>query len=351
MTGATHFDRAEATEAIRRIVLSYPEASDTGDLPGVGRFMDGVRLGHFGLADEEMAIGSADAAAEMYARSVVFYPDGLSHAKHLITNVDIGFSDGGQSARAHSTYVVLQARPELPLQPICTGRYDDTLSRTDGSWRLVTRRECMDLKGELGFHVSEPSHLLVTPDAPFAPVDRDAGPEDAEPGRSFDRALATEQIRRIVLTYPERVDRGDFAAVGAFLDGVAFGGAVGRNAERVPDHQMRSMTAAEIESLYRAAVLTHDDGLPHTKHLITNIDVRFSDDGRSATTRSYYTVLQGWSDFPLQIIISGRYDDEFEAADGGWRLVSRREYTDLVGDLSKHVSADTLGELSADHPA
>ena len=66
MSEAAHFDRAEATEAIRRIVLSYPEASDTGDLPGVGRFMDGVRLGHFGLADEEMAIGSADTAAEMY---------------------------------------------------------------------------------------------------------------------------------------------------------------------------------------------------------------------------------------------------------------------------------------------
>lgn len=114
---------------------------------------------------------------------------------------------------------------------------------------------------------------------------------------------------------------------------------------------MRSMTAAEIESLYRAAVLTHDNGLPHTKHLITNIDVRFSDDGRSATTRSYYTVLQGLSGFPLQIIISGRYDDEFEAVDASWRLVSRREYSDLVGDLSKHVSADTLGELSADHPA
>ena len=55
MTEPAHFDRAEATEAIRRIVLSYPEASDTGDLPGVGRFMDGVRLGHFGLSDEEMA--------------------------------------------------------------------------------------------------------------------------------------------------------------------------------------------------------------------------------------------------------------------------------------------------------
>jgi 3-phenylpropionate/cinnamic acid dioxygenase small subunit len=351
MTESAHFDRAEATEAIRRIVLTYPEASDTGDLPGVGRFMDGVRLGHFGLADEEMPVGSADAAAEMYGRSVVFYPDGLSHAKHLITNLDIAFSGGGQYARAHSTYVVLQARPELPLQPICTGRYDDSLRRIDGSWKLVARRECMDLKGELGFHVSDPSHLLVTPDLPFAPVDRDAGADEAEQRRAFDRALATEQIRRIVLTYPERVDRGDFAAVGTFLDGVKFGGAVGRNAGRVPDEQMRSMTAAEIESLYHAAVLVHDDGLPHTKHLITNIDVQFADDGRSATARSYYTVLQGMSDFPLQIIISGRYDDEFEAFDGGWRLVSRREYTDLVGDLSKHVSADTLRELSGDHPA
>jgi len=42
---ALTFDRALATEEIRHVVLAYPEASDTGDLPGVGRFMGGVRFG------------------------------------------------------------------------------------------------------------------------------------------------------------------------------------------------------------------------------------------------------------------------------------------------------------------
>jgi 3-phenylpropionate/cinnamic acid dioxygenase small subunit len=352
MNRPSEFDRAEAIEEIRRIILIYPEVSDTGDLSGVGRFLDGSRLGHFEVPEEEMPVASADTAAEQYGQAVIYYPDGISHAKHLITNVDIAFSKDAQTARSHSTYVVLQARPELPLQPICTGRYEDTLRRLNGRWKLTVRRECMDLKGDLSFHVRSPEHLEATPHLQgdpvwFAPTKPDMVPIEAAGPPPFDRPLATEQIRRIILAYPERVDRGDFAGVGALLEGVRIGGALGRKAHRIPDEEMRSMTAKDIEELYRASVLTYEDGLPHTKHLITNIDIQFVPDRPTAMTRSYYTVLQGMDSFPLQVIISGRYDDEFHATDGGWKLVARREYADLVGNLSNHVSAGTLRELSA----
>ena len=356
MTEAAGFDRAAALEDIRRVVFTYPEASDTGDVAAVGRLLDGARMGHFGVPEAELPVVSGDAFAEVYERSVIYYPDGLSHAKHLITNIDIEISPDGREARAHSNFVVLQARPELPLQVICTGRYDDTLRRNDGEWKMAVRRECMDIKGDVRFHVRQPEQLEVNPGLPFEPYRPDpgetsavagavAGPETAE----FDRALASEEIRRIVLSYPRRVDSGDFAAVGDLLAGVKFGGAVGRNAARVPDDQMQARTAQEIEDLYKASVLRYEDGKPRTKHLITNIDVSFAADGSSAEVRSYYTVLQGMDGFPLQIIISGRYDDEFRLTEGKWKLVSRREYTDLVGDLSRHVSPETLRQLSTGH--
>src|SRR5262245_37604220 len=113
---------ARDLEEIRRVVLTYPEVSDSGDLAGVGRFLDGVRMGHFGVPEADLAVASAETAAAGYARSVVYYPDGLSHAKHLITNIDVGFAPDGHTALASSSYVVLQARPELPLQVICSGR-------------------------------------------------------------------------------------------------------------------------------------------------------------------------------------------------------------------------------------
>ncbi len=160
---------------------------------------------------------------------------------------------------------------------------------------------------------------------------------DADGSDTFDRAWATEQIRRIILSYPELVDRGDLAGVGRLLEDVRFGSATGRTAPVIPLDELTARNAQEVEDLYRKAVIIYGDGLPHTKHLITNIDIRFSNDGHRATTRSYYTVLQALEDFPLQPIIAGRYEDVFEAREGGWRLTIRREYADLVGDLHRHV--------------
>jgi 3-phenylpropionate/cinnamic acid dioxygenase small subunit len=348
MSTTLSFDRSRACEEIRRLVLTYPEVSDTGDLPGVGRFLDGARMGHFGVPEEDMPIATAEAAADNYGRVVIYYPDGLSHAKHLITNFDIVFSPDGQAALSRSNYTVLQARPELPLQVICAGRYEDTVRRVDGQWKLAVRRECMDLKGNLSFHVRDPEHLEATPHVKGAEPEWSAvSAAPAEPATgSFDRTLATENIRRIILTYNELVDRGDFAGVGELLDGVRIGGASGRKAPRIPDGGLHSMTAPEIEDTYRSAVQLDDSGLPHSKHLVTNLDVRFAEDHRTAEARYYYTVLHGTKSSPLGPVISGRYEDEFRSDGDRWRLVTRREYVDLVGDLSGYLSADSARSLS-----
>jgi 3-phenylpropionate/cinnamic acid dioxygenase small subunit len=344
---STQFDRTAAGLEIEHIVHTYPEVSDKGDLAGVGEFMGGVRFGAFGMPEDQLTPRSAADAAKMYGESVIYYPDGISYAKHLITNLDIAYSDDGHSAQARSTYVVLQVRPEFPLQVICTGGYQDTLRQENGRWKLDVRREWMDIKGDLTYHVRQPARIEVGhgPDGPL----RAAGSAAADLPESGhqEKALDVEQIRRIILRYPERVDRGDFAGVGELLAGVRFGGTTGRNAAPVPENQLRALTAADAEALYRSSVLTYKDGLPGTKHLITNIDIAFPDDAGTANARSYYSVLQALEDFPLQIVISGRYEDVFRRTADGWRLDIRREYADLTGDLSRHVSGDAIRELSA----
>ena len=48
---------------------------------------------------------------------------------------------------------ILQALPELPLQPIFSGRYLDRFTRVDGTWRWTRREVIGDLYGDLSRHV------------------------------------------------------------------------------------------------------------------------------------------------------------------------------------------------------
>jgi len=48
---------------------------------------------------------------------------------------------------------LLQALPDLPLQPIVSGRYHDRFERSDGQWRFVERRVRTDLVGDVTRHL------------------------------------------------------------------------------------------------------------------------------------------------------------------------------------------------------
>jgi hypothetical protein len=83
--------------------------------------------------------------------------------------------------------------------------------------------------------------------------------------------------------------------------------------------------------------VTMYDGVPHTKHVMTNVQIDIGDSGNSATAQSYVTVFQALPpDFPLQAIFIGHYHDVFEQTDGEWRFRSREISPDLIGDLSRH---------------
>ena len=81
------------------------------------------------------------------------------------------------------------------------------------------------------------------------------------------------------------------------------------------------------------------DGVPRTKHVITNVTVEVATDRATAAARSYFTVLQALPDLPLQPIIAGRYHDRFARDAGGWYFSEREIIVDLTGDLSRHYPA------------
>jgi len=133
-------------------------------------------------------------------------------------------------------------------------------------------------------------------------------------------------VTALVHRYAELLDGGD-------LDGVTqlFARAVWRSG----GHELR--TLEQVRRSYAGVVLY--DGVPRTKHVITNVTVEVATDRSSAAARSYFTVLQALPDLPLQPIIAGRYHDRFARDAGGWYFTEREIIVDLTGDLSRHYPA------------
>lgn len=136
-------------------------------------------------------------------------------------------------------------------------------------------------------------------------------------------------IPKLIALYAERIDDGDFAGV-AELFARATVTAEGNDAVHEGTDQVRAM--------YEGWTRRYDDGTPRTKHVTTNLVLDVDEKTGTATCRSYFTVLQQTDALALQPIIAGRYHDRFERVDGSWRFARRHMITDLVGDLSQHLT-------------
>ena len=138
-------------------------------------------------------------------------------------------------------------------------------------------------------------------------------------------------IETLIMTYAERVDLGDFGGVADLFDGATYRSALG---DDVMVQEGRDAVLNTFETLVRR----YPDGTPRTKHVTTNVMVEV--DGDTATARSYYTVMQQTEVLALQPIICGRYHDAFAKQGGAWRFTDRLIFSDLIGDLSQHLTVD-----------
>lgn len=139
-----------AGDVIRNLLGEYCERLDAGDFEGVGALFAAGRLATEDGA--ELAAG-ADAVAEFYRRGTRLH-DGRPGTKHLVVDTILVPDPQGGTVVARSSYVVLQATPDLPLQPIITGRYVDTFEGHGDGWRWVERRFSVDQVGDLTQHLA-----------------------------------------------------------------------------------------------------------------------------------------------------------------------------------------------------
>jgi ketosteroid isomerase-like protein len=135
-----------------------------------------------------------------------------------------------------------------------------------------------------------------------------------------------EAIRALIHEYAELIDLGQLDAVAALFTHGTWSS---------PGRGTPLRGAEQVRHAYDGVILY--DGIPCTKHVISNVTIEINDDRTKATARSYFTVLQARADFPLQPVIAGRYHDRFERVDGSWRFADRQIIPDVIGDLSHHL--------------
>jgi 3-phenylpropionate/cinnamic acid dioxygenase small subunit len=136
-------------QAITHLVFAYAELLDRGDIEGLAELFDRCTVHTPGAS---VSLSGADAIQRLIVDTVHLY-DGVPSTKHLVTNLAVEVGDDRTSATARSYYVALQARPELPLQPILAGRWQDRFEGDGTRWWFVERVIHADLVGDLRFHI------------------------------------------------------------------------------------------------------------------------------------------------------------------------------------------------------
>lgn len=144
-------DPTSSHRAIEGLIATYAELVDDGDFAGVGNLLaDATFIGAAGSV-----IGQA-AIERMLRENVIIYDDGTPRTRHVTTNLAIEVDGEAGTAVSRSYFTVLQALPDLPLQPIASGRYHDRFEWRDGKWRFTQRRVLTDLVGDMSGHLRRP---------------------------------------------------------------------------------------------------------------------------------------------------------------------------------------------------
>lgn len=135
-------------DQITELLYRYAELIDAGDFDGVGALLG---RGNF------MGVAGSAAIAELFAATTRRFPEhgNRPRTRHLVLNpiVDID----ADSARARSTFVVVQQTDTVALQPIVVGRYADTFARDEQGWYFTERTVDVEMMGDIS------DHLLIDP--------------------------------------------------------------------------------------------------------------------------------------------------------------------------------------------
>lgn len=138
-------------DRIRGLLATYCRLIDAGDFAGVGTLMSHAVLK---TEDGTVIATGAEEVERLYAGLVKLHEDGTPGTQHVVANTVFDEATVDGTVTVTSTYLVFQALPEVPLQPIVTGTYVDRFEAGEGGWRFVERRFGIGRSGRLEHHLT-----------------------------------------------------------------------------------------------------------------------------------------------------------------------------------------------------
>ncbi|MEV8563150.1 nuclear transport factor 2 family protein [Streptomyces sp. NPDC051917] len=143
-------DPTSSHRAVENLIARYAELVDDGDFAGLGMLLADATFTSSGDP-----VSGREAIEKMFRDTLIVYADGTPRTQHVVTNVAIEVDEQAGTAVSRSYVTVLQALPDLPLQPVAGGRYHDRFERRDGQWRFVERRVRINLVGNVSRHLRQ----------------------------------------------------------------------------------------------------------------------------------------------------------------------------------------------------
>jgi hypothetical protein len=143
---------------------------------------------------------------------------------------------------------------------------------------------------------------------------------------SEEELKAKDAINRLMLAYCSNIDKGQ-------LDDMA---ALFSRGTWIPSPGSPLKGQDAVAGFLNDFVILYD-GVPKTRHVISNVLIDLADDVKSATAESYVIIYQAVDDSGPQIILQGYYNDTFTLDDGVWCFNERHVFADGMGDVSKHI--------------
>lgn len=145
---------AEDIQAIKNLIYTYASCVDRADYEALAKmFEKGAIKANRG--EEGDALVGSDQIHAHYSGTNKIHESGSPQTHHMVTNVIIDPSQSRSlNVKAGSCYLVLQATPNLPLQPIVAGRYDDVFVCENEIWRYAEKFIYVDLIGNISEHLN-----------------------------------------------------------------------------------------------------------------------------------------------------------------------------------------------------
>lgn len=151
--------------------------------------------------------------------------------------------------------------------------------------------------------------------------------------RAVELLASQREIEALIYRMGYALEDGDFDTVGELLAHATLGAdLIGEKAFRGKD---------EIKAQYERTNVVYEGRGRATREIYTNILVDIDLDANRATSTTAYTVAQQPPGDRFELLVAGRYLDEFERVDGRWRWTDRFIAVQFKNDLDRHMHRGT----------